>query len=90
MNLQGRGRMGTLPGPVGPGHWLPTGARCVLAFGFSFLLVFPLAAFGAILQSSLFGLAGLLPANYTAPIMSGQGLAGIFAALAMIFSIASE
>lgn len=51
---------------------------------------FPLAAFGAILQSSLFGLAGLLPANYTAPIMSGQGLAGIFAALAMIFSIASE
>lgn len=51
---------------------------------------FPFAAFGAILQSSLFGLAGLLPASYTAPIMSGQGLAGTFAALAMIFSIASE
>uniref|UniRef100_A0A8C5X564 Solute carrier family 29 member 1 (Augustine blood group) n=1 Tax=Malurus cyaneus samueli TaxID=2593467 RepID=A0A8C5X564_9PASS len=45
-------------------------------------------SFGAILQSSLFGLAGLLPASYTAPIMSGQGLAGTFAALAMIFSIA--
>lgn len=51
---------------------------------------FSFAAFGAILQSSLFGLAGLLPASYTAPVMSGQGLAGTFAALAMIFSIASE
>lgn len=51
---------------------------------------FSFTAFGAILQSSLFGLAGLLPASYTAPIMSGQGLAGTFAALAMIFSIASE
>lgn len=55
-----------------------------------FCSFFPFAAFGAILQSSLFGLAGLLPVSYTAPIMSGQGLAGTFAALAMIFSIASE
>lgn len=55
-----------------------------------FCSFFLFTAFGAILQSSLFGLAGLLPASYTAPIMSGQGLAGTFAALAMIFSIASE
>ncbi|XP_016068295.1 PREDICTED: equilibrative nucleoside transporter 1 isoform X2 [Miniopterus natalensis] len=46
-------------------------------------------SFGAILQGSLFGLAGLLPASYTAPIMSGQGLAGIFASVAMICAIAS-
>ncbi|KAK1170965.1 equilibrative nucleoside transporter 1-like isoform X1 [Acipenser oxyrinchus oxyrinchus] len=46
-------------------------------------------SFGAILQGSLFGLAGLLPASYTAPIMSGQGLAGTFAAFAMICAIAS-
>ncbi|XP_067320411.1 equilibrative nucleoside transporter 1 isoform X2 [Anolis sagrei] len=46
-------------------------------------------SFGAILQGSLFGLAGLLPASYTAPIMSGQGLAGTFAALAMICAITS-
>ncbi|XP_004673587.2 PREDICTED: equilibrative nucleoside transporter 1 isoform X2 [Condylura cristata] len=46
-------------------------------------------SFGAILQGSLFGLAGLLPANYTAPIMSGQGLAGLFASVAMICAIAS-
>lgn len=53
-------------------------------------LPFLLTAFGAILQGSLFGLAGLLPASYTAPIMSGQGLAGTFAALAMICAIASK
>ncbi|KAK1875855.1 Equilibrative nucleoside transporter 1 [Dissostichus eleginoides] len=46
-------------------------------------------SFGAVLQGSLFGMAGLLPASYTAPIMSGQGMAGSFAALAMICAIAS-
>uniref|UniRef100_A0A3B4GIA2 Equilibrative nucleoside transporter 1-like n=1 Tax=Pundamilia nyererei TaxID=303518 RepID=A0A3B4GIA2_9CICH len=45
--------------------------------------------FGAVLQGSLFGMAGLLPASYTTPIMSGQGLAGTFAAFAMICAIAS-
>uniref|UniRef100_UPI0034D7066B equilibrative nucleoside transporter 1 isoform 2 n=1 Tax=Rattus norvegicus TaxID=10116 RepID=UPI0034D7066B len=46
-------------------------------------------SFGAILQASLFGLAGVLPANYTAPIMSGQGLAGFFTSVAMICAVAS-
>ncbi|ETE64919.1 Equilibrative nucleoside transporter 1, partial [Ophiophagus hannah] len=46
-------------------------------------------SFGAILQGSLFGLAGLLPTSYTAPIMSGQGLAGTFAAVALICAIAT-
>ncbi|XP_029439943.1 equilibrative nucleoside transporter 1-like [Rhinatrema bivittatum] len=46
-------------------------------------------SFGAILQGSLFGLAGKLPASYTTPIMSGQGLAGTFAAFAMICAITS-
>ncbi|TDH15541.1 hypothetical protein EPR50_G00009910 [Perca flavescens] len=46
-------------------------------------------SFGAILQGSLFGMAGLLPASYTTPIMSGQGLAGTFAAFAMICAITS-
>ncbi|XP_032364913.1 equilibrative nucleoside transporter 1 [Etheostoma spectabile] len=46
-------------------------------------------SFGAVLQGSLFGMAGLLPASYTTPIMSGQGLAGSFAAFAMICAIAS-
>ncbi|XP_009476845.1 equilibrative nucleoside transporter 1 isoform X1 [Pelecanus crispus] len=57
-------------------------------FIFTMISIVLINSFGAILQSSLFGLAGLLPASYTAPIMSGQGLAGTFAALAMIFSIA--
>lgn len=46
-------------------------------------------SFGAILQGSLFGLAGMLPASYTTPIMSGQGLAGTFAAFSMICALAS-
>ncbi|KAG5855756.1 hypothetical protein ANANG_G00052520 [Anguilla anguilla] len=46
-------------------------------------------SFGAILQGSLFGMAGLLPTSYTTPIMSGQGLAGTFAAFAMICTLAS-
>lgn len=50
----------------------------------------PSPAFGAILQSSLFGLAGILPASYTTPIMSGQGLAGTFAAFSMICALASK
>uniref|UniRef100_A0A667XNR8 Solute carrier family 29 member 2 n=1 Tax=Myripristis murdjan TaxID=586833 RepID=A0A667XNR8_9TELE len=46
--------------------------------------------FGAVLQGSLFGLVGLLPPRYSTVFMSGQGLAGIFAALAMLFSILSN
>ncbi|XP_061601208.1 equilibrative nucleoside transporter 1-like [Cololabis saira] len=46
-------------------------------------------SFGAILQGSLFGLAGILPVSYTAPIMSGQGLAGAFAAFSMICALAT-
>ncbi|XP_010705209.1 equilibrative nucleoside transporter 1 [Meleagris gallopavo] len=56
-------------------------------FVFTMVSIVFINSFGAMLQGSLFGLAGLLPASYTTPIMSGQGLAGIFAALAMIISI---
>uniref|UniRef100_A0A8C8CTT3 Equilibrative nucleoside transporter 2-like n=1 Tax=Oncorhynchus tshawytscha TaxID=74940 RepID=A0A8C8CTT3_ONCTS len=47
-------------------------------------------SFGAVLQGSLFGLVGLLPQKYSAVFMSGQGLAGTFAAIAMLVSIASD
>ncbi|XP_077462231.1 equilibrative nucleoside transporter 2-like [Stigmatopora argus] len=40
----------------------------------------------AVLQGSLFGMVGLLPARYSTLFMSGQGLAGIFAAIAMLLS----
>lgn len=53
-----------------------------------FFLLHLFAAFGAILQGSLFGLGGMLPASYTTPIMSGQGLAGAFAAFSMICALA--
>ncbi|XP_062851930.1 equilibrative nucleoside transporter 1a isoform X2 [Trichomycterus rosablanca] len=58
-------------------------------FVFTMIKIICINSFGAILQGSLFGLAGLLPASYTTPIMSGQGLAGTFAAFSMICAIAS-
>ncbi|XP_028267083.1 equilibrative nucleoside transporter 2-like isoform X2 [Parambassis ranga] len=45
---------------------------------------------GAVLQGSLFGLVGLFPARYSTLFMSGQGLAGIFAAIAMLCAILSK
>uniref|UniRef100_A0A671XNU2 Equilibrative nucleoside transporter 2-like n=1 Tax=Sparus aurata TaxID=8175 RepID=A0A671XNU2_SPAAU len=47
-------------------------------------------SFGAVLQGSLFGLVGLLPQKYSAVFMSGQGLAGTFAAIAMLIAIGSD
>ncbi|XP_029289857.1 equilibrative nucleoside transporter 2-like isoform X2 [Cottoperca gobio] len=46
--------------------------------------------FSAVLQSSLFGEVGLFPPRYSTLFMSGQGLAGLFAALAMLVSISSN
>uniref|UniRef100_A0A3B4AFY0 Solute carrier family 29 member 2 n=1 Tax=Periophthalmus magnuspinnatus TaxID=409849 RepID=A0A3B4AFY0_9GOBI len=43
--------------------------------------------FGAVLQGSLFGLVGLFPYRYSTFFMSGQGLGGIFANVAMLLSI---
>ncbi|KAM3590443.1 uncharacterized protein V6R79_009697 [Siganus canaliculatus] len=47
-------------------------------------------SFGAVLQGSLFGLVGQLPQKYSAVFMSGQGLAGTFAAIAMLIAIGSD
>ncbi|XP_073690931.1 equilibrative nucleoside transporter 1a [Garra rufa] len=58
-------------------------------FAFTMIKIICINSFGAILQGSLFGLAGMLPASYTTPIMSGQGLAGTFAAVSMICALAS-
>ncbi|XP_047459893.1 equilibrative nucleoside transporter 1-like [Mugil cephalus] len=58
-------------------------------FALTMIKIVCINSFGAILQGSLFGLAGILPASYTTPIMSGQGLAGAFAAFSMICALAS-
>uniref|UniRef100_A0A3B4GXT4 Solute carrier family 29 member 2 n=1 Tax=Pundamilia nyererei TaxID=303518 RepID=A0A3B4GXT4_9CICH len=47
-------------------------------------------SFGAVLQGSLFGLVGMLPQKYSSIFMSGQGLAGTFAAIAMLIAIGSK
>ncbi|XDV17675.1 hypothetical protein PO909_023503 [Leuciscus waleckii] len=59
-------------------------------FSITMATIWFINSFGAVLQGSLFGLVGLLPQRYSAIFMSGQGLAGTFAALAMIIAIASE
>ncbi|KAM8946927.1 equilibrative nucleoside transporter 1 [Pelodytes ibericus] len=61
----------------------------VTFFTLTMLKIIFINSFGALLQGSLFGLAALFPASYTTPIMSGQGLAGTFAAFAMICALAS-
>uniref|UniRef100_A0A8D3D2H3 Equilibrative nucleoside transporter 1-like n=1 Tax=Scophthalmus maximus TaxID=52904 RepID=A0A8D3D2H3_SCOMX len=58
-------------------------------FTLTMIKIICINSFGAILQGSLFGLAGILPASYTTPIMSGQGLAGTFAAFSMICALAT-
>ncbi|ROI80408.1 Equilibrative nucleoside transporter 1 [Anabarilius grahami] len=58
-------------------------------FALTMIKIICINSFGAILQGSLFGLGGMLPASYTMPIMSGQGLAGVFAAFSMICALAS-
>lgn len=49
-------------------------------------VVWLINSFGAVLQGSLFGLIGILPAKYSCVFMSGQGVAGTFAALASILA----
>ncbi|KAK9540979.1 hypothetical protein VZT92_003394 [Zoarces viviparus] len=58
-------------------------------FSVTMVMIVIINSCGAVLHGSLFGMAALLPASYTTPIMSGQGLAGTFAAFAMICAIAS-
>ncbi|XP_064408062.1 equilibrative nucleoside transporter 2 [Latimeria chalumnae] len=59
------------------------------AFSFTMATVWFINSFCAVLQGSLFGLLGLLPQRYNSLFMSGQGMAGTFAALAMVMAIAS-
>ncbi|XP_053304365.1 equilibrative nucleoside transporter 2 [Spea bombifrons] len=46
-------------------------------------------AFCAILQGSLFGLLALFPQKYSSMLLSGQGMAGTLAPLAMLLSMSS-
>ncbi|XP_017316844.1 equilibrative nucleoside transporter 2 isoform X3 [Ictalurus punctatus] len=59
-------------------------------FSITMATIWFINSFGAVLQGSLFGLVGLLPQKYSTFFMSGQGLAGAFAALAMLMAIASD
>ncbi|XP_025142497.2 equilibrative nucleoside transporter 2 isoform X3 [Bubalus bubalis] len=58
-------------------------------FSITMASVWLINSFGAVLQGSLFGQLGTMPSKYSTLFLSGQGLAGIFAALAMLISMAS-
>ncbi|XP_030074268.1 equilibrative nucleoside transporter 2 [Microcaecilia unicolor] len=58
-------------------------------FSITMVTIWLINSFGAVLQGSLFGLLGLLPHNYSSLFLSGQGMAGTFAAVAMLLSLAS-
>jgi equilibrative nucleoside transporter 1/2/3 len=55
-------------------------------FAVTLLTVFLMNAASSIFQSSTFGFAGVLPNNYTSSVMSGQAVAGVFAAVASLLS----
>ncbi|MEQ2280836.1 hypothetical protein AMECASPLE_024082 [Ameca splendens] len=56
-------------------------------FSVTMATVWFINVFAAVLQGSLFGVVGMFPPRYSTLFMSGQGLAGIFAAVAMLCSI---
>ncbi|XP_036785865.2 equilibrative nucleoside transporter 2 isoform X2 [Manis pentadactyla] len=58
-------------------------------FSITMASVWFINSFCAVLQGSLFGQLGTMPSTYSTFFLSGQGLAGIFAALAMLTSMAS-
>ncbi|KAG8522625.1 Equilibrative nucleoside transporter 2 [Galemys pyrenaicus] len=58
-------------------------------FAITMASVWFINSFCAVLQGSLFGQLGTMPSTYSTLFLSGQGLAGIFAALAMLLSMAS-
>uniref|UniRef100_UPI00398E3B5E equilibrative nucleoside transporter 2-like n=1 Tax=Pristiophorus japonicus TaxID=55135 RepID=UPI00398E3B5E len=59
-------------------------------FGVTMTVIWFINSFGAVLQGSLFGLLGLLPAKYSSLFLSGQGVAGMFAAFASILAQMSD
>nr|XP_020020446.1 equilibrative nucleoside transporter 2 isoform X2 [Castor canadensis] len=59
-------------------------------FSITMASVWFINSFCAVLQGSLFGQLGTMPSTYSTLFLSGQGLAGIFAALAKLLSVATE
>uniref|UniRef100_A0A8C6Y8H8 Solute carrier family 29 member 2 n=1 Tax=Naja naja TaxID=35670 RepID=A0A8C6Y8H8_NAJNA len=58
-------------------------------FSITMASVWFINSFCAVLQGSLFGLLGSFPQRYSTLFLSGQGMAGTFAAIAMLLSMAS-
>ncbi|KAB5548788.1 hypothetical protein PHYPO_G00059620 [Pangasianodon hypophthalmus] len=61
-----------------------------LFFSITMATIWFINMFGAVLQGSLFGLVGKFPPKYSSWFMSGQAMAGIFSAVAMLMSMISK
>ncbi|XP_060747170.1 equilibrative nucleoside transporter 2 [Tachysurus vachellii] len=61
-----------------------------LFFKITMAIIWFINMFGAVLQGSLFGLVGKFPPKYSSWFMSGQAMAGIFSAVAMLVSKISK
>ncbi|XP_058271467.1 equilibrative nucleoside transporter 2 [Hemibagrus wyckioides] len=61
-----------------------------LFFSITMAIIWFINMFGAVLQGSLFGLVGKFPPKYSSWFMSGQAMAGIFSAVAMLVSKISK
>ncbi|XP_060792294.1 equilibrative nucleoside transporter 2 [Neoarius graeffei] len=61
-----------------------------LFFSITMATIWFINMFGAVLQGSLFGLVGKFPSKYISWFMSGQAMAGIFSAVAMLISQISK
>ncbi|XP_053504701.1 equilibrative nucleoside transporter 2 [Ictalurus furcatus] len=61
-----------------------------LFFSITMSTIWFINMFGAVLQGSLFGLVGKFPPKYSSWFMSGQAMAGIFSAAAMLMSKISK
>ncbi|KAJ8281832.1 hypothetical protein COCON_G00043510 [Conger conger] len=66
---------------------VPMGNDCF--FSVTMATIWFINSFGAVMQGSLFGLVGQFPQKYSVFFMSGQGVAGTFATIAMLIAISS-
>ncbi|XP_039247859.2 equilibrative nucleoside transporter 1-like isoform X2 [Styela clava] len=57
-------------------------------FTITLISVVLINSFSAVFQSSVFGVAACFPQKYSGCVMAGQGMGGVFAALAMIAALA--
>jgi len=70
--------------------WIDTSTRSEEFFIITLVKMAAINACSSILQGALFGMVVMFPSKYIQAVMAGQGLAGVFASLASIFSLVGQ